>query len=391
MSYLNKYKVGTTLFRTLAEIRLQASVLRHACLFDYAPPNRMVSIEDCLAQKETKLRYQKIFEPSSCELSSTTYIPEAIQPMLEKRRKIDFPERFVMKVPNGRVLGDGSTIMPGNALLSNTTTEFHRDIEHHHLLSEKKVRSPERFEGRLAVIGSPGGGNYFHWTLDSIPRFHLLSLSDEPVDAYYVHDGHRFQQEWLRKLDIPPDKIVSASPDRHIEAKELIVPSFAGQPGLPAPDGLAFLSSFRPENITGKGERIYISRSDSKRRRIVNEHHMLPILEKHGFSVIRPGRLSLEEQMAAFAEAKIIIAPHGAELANLVYCQPNTRIVEIFSPYYLNPCFRELAALAGLRHTAFVGQGGSRILHQRKDAHFVWANIRVPTDDFSKHLKIILD
>jgi len=60
-----------------------------------------------------------------------------------------------------------------------------------------------------------------------------------------------------------------------------------------------------------------------------------------------------------------------------VYCQPGTKVIEFFSPYYLNPCFKKLCALLKLEHTALVGPGGRHLLRAQKDTHYVWANIRV--------------
>jgi hypothetical protein len=390
MRYLNKYKVGTPLFRTLSEMRMQASVLRHAIQFNSPPPERIISATQYLEQNKTEGCYLKIADPATFELLPTRTHPESAQPLLDKRPAIAFPESFVMTLQNGRVYGEGTTITPQNAVLADTAIDFHRHTKHHQLLHEKHICSPERFDGRLAVISSPGSSNYFHWTLDSLPRFNLLARAEKTIDAYYVHNNCRFQQEWLQKLGITSDKIISASPNRHIEARELIVPSFAGLPGLPSPESLEFLRGFRPENLRGKGARIYISRSDSKRRRILNEQHLLPILKKHGFTIVHPGRISVEEQMAVFAEAEIIVAPHGAELTNLVYCQPGTHIVEILSPYYLNRCFRELAGLAGLQHTALIGRGGSNVLKKGLDTHYVWANIRVAVADFAQQLEMAL-
>ena len=37
------------------------------------------------------------------------------------------------------------------------------------------------------------------------------------------------------------------------------------------------------------------------------------------------------EQMAYFYNASIVISPHGAGLTNILFCKPNTRIIEIAS------------------------------------------------------------
>ena len=63
---------------------------------------------------------------------------------------------------------------------------------------------------------------------------------------------------------------------------------------------------------------------------------------------VRLEALPWVEQINAFARAREIVAPHGAGLANLVFCCPGARVVEFFNAAYVNPCFWRLAALRGL-------------------------------------------
>lgn len=377
MSYLGKYKVGSTLFRTLSEARMQLNVLRNGIRHSYPAPASIISCRNCNGS------YEKRSEAIVFPLSPTIVEPEDALPLLGRDKRVEFPETFVLRLPHGRVLGDGTVISPQSAILSESTLDFHRKREHHHLLSEHRVPTPEPFDGRLAVITSPGSDNYFHWTLDSVPRLSLLQEMEDEIDGYYIDNRSRFHREWLGLLSIPDDKVVAASPERHIEATELVVPSFAGLAGLPSPAGLGFVRSFMPP-APGKGRCLFISRSGARRRRILNENEILPLLEKHGFETVHPGKLTVAEQMKLFASASVIVSPHGAELTNLAFCPSGAKVIELFSPYYLNPCFKQIAAVRGLHHTALVGRGGERILRKQIDAHHVWANIKVDVASLNK-------
>ena len=44
----------------------------------------------------------------------------------------------------------------------------------------------------------------------------------------------------------------------------------------------------------------------------------------------QPGRMGLDDQVAAFAAASHVVAVHGAALANLVFCPPGAHVLEIF-------------------------------------------------------------
>jgi len=73
-----------------------------------------------------------------------------------------------------------------------------------------------------------------------------------------------------------------------------------------------------------------------------------------GFSEFDPGQASLQEQADAFRGAEIVVGAHGAALTNLVFCRPGTRVLEMFGANYVNPCYRNLCAAAGLEHYAVV-------------------------------------
>ena len=75
----------------------------------------------------------------------------------------------------------------------------------------------------------------------------------------------------------------------------------------------------------GYPEKIYVQRESSVRR-LVNSQHIEHLLIQHGFSLIDPGRLTFHEQVALFAQAKVIIGPTGAAMANAIFCQPGTEI-----------------------------------------------------------------
>lgn len=64
---------------------------------------------------------------------------------------------------------------------------------------------------------------------------------------------------------------------------------------------------------------------------------------------------TLAEQMALFASADVIIAQHGAALANVIWCQPGTRVIEIAPRGYKDWIFSSLSKAFDLDH---------RLVHQ---------------------------
>lgn len=90
------------------------------------------------------------------------------------------------------------------------------------------------------------------------------------------------------------------------------------------------VATSRPASSSEASERVYVSRNEARMRRVLNEDDVTPGLRDLGFEIIRPGNLPLSTQIEKFRNAKVIVAPHGAALANLVFCQPGLTLVEIF-------------------------------------------------------------
>jgi capsular polysaccharide biosynthesis protein len=62
----------------------------------------------------------------------------------------------------------------------------------------------------------------------------------------------------------------------------------------------------------------------------MNEEEIIPGLRDLGFHVMRPAETSLGDQIAAFRDAKVVVAVHGAGLTNIIFCRPGSTLVEIF-------------------------------------------------------------
>ena len=71
-------------------------------------------------------------------------------------------------------------------------------------------------------------------------------------------------------------------------------------------------------------------------RRVTNEAAVVAALRARGFEVIECETLSAAGQQRAFREAAVVVAPHGSGLANLVYCQRGTKILEFMAPSYVD-------------------------------------------------------
>ncbi len=103
---------------------------------------------------------------------------------------------------------------------------------------------------------------------------------------------------------------------------------------------------------SGGPEMIYVARSDSANRVLTNERAVQDVLEAARFVSVLPGSLSVREQSRLFPGARVVVGPHGAALTNIGFCQPGTKILELFQSSYVNPCFNRIAQVRRLEYHA---------------------------------------
>ena len=299
-------------------------------------------------------------------------------------RLAGFEPNVAVCFPNGRVFGPGNVLAPdGLSIARDVSPDFGKPADQHWLLNYKKMRSPVLIPGETAVVAVPLGDGYCHWLLEELPR--LLVLRTRAPDSIIAHTRSLFIREALEFGRFPLASFREPTRYSHFECERLIVPVLDGEPGRPSARTAQLLTEFVAPLIakaSAFGERLYISREKATRRRVVNHAELWPYLEARGFTKICAEELTWAEQINAFAHAKVIVAPHGAGLANLVFCEPGTRVVEFFDRAYVNRCFERVAEIRGLDYRAIVtpSEGGPITCDPRANRRDIYAEVSAITD-----------
>lgn len=270
---------------------------------------------------------------------------------------------FVTVLPNGRAWADVVTtavITSDNKLVADISMGCSQLV-----ITSDNLPEAEHVDGNVAFLSARwGGAAYFHWMFDVITRFDLLQRSRliETIDKFVVNAcDSSYQAETLNILGIPPDKILESRCNLHITADKLIVPSIsydgAGAVSKWKCDYLKQIFSNEQQALnTDYSEKIYISREKASYRRIVNDEDVIKYLEKLGFRSVKLETMSIAEQAACLAAAKVVVAPHGGGLTNLVFCSPRTKVIEIFPPIYVPSCFWTISNLCELEHYYLIAE-----------------------------------
>jgi capsular polysaccharide biosynthesis protein len=106
----------------------------------------------------------------------------------------------------------------------------------------------------------------------------------------------------------------------------------------------AGLANIQPSRL------LYIARTDTKGRAMRNEQALIERLASLGFEIFVGSQHSVAEQIATFRGAKMIVAPHGAGLTNVLFCHPGTVLLELQQSGYVNTGMMRLAQLGNLRY-----------------------------------------
>lgn len=222
---------------------------------------------------------------------------------------------------------------------------------------------PARFlKGRTLILASTGGESYYHWMMDVLPRVGLAEKNGfelESFDHFVVNEIIKpFQRETLQALGIPLEKCrVFGKRKNAYLCEEAVLPSLPGPMGVPSAESVKFLRSSFPADPEKGVELLFVGRGNEGHRLLLEAKKIWTGLQRLGFTQIEPEKMSVAEQARAFRSARVVVGAHGAALANLAFCRPGTQVIELFSPLYVNPCYRSLCLAAGLLHGGVIGNG----------------------------------
>ncbi len=210
-----------------------------------------------------------------------------------------------------------------------------------------------------------GCGNYYHWIIDHLPNLMALeqaNLSKQPLILLH-HDPSPNQLEALTLLGIDKERLCFFSDAEILECSQLLLPYLPDRrpnkwdeknwwwQTTATPKVSAWLKErFAPTPKTDAAEKIFISRSTAKTRRVVNEAEIANLAKAAGYRIVEPGMMSFKEQVSIFSAAKKIVAPHGAGLTNMVFAPDGVEVVE-FVGEIAPPEFFE--ALAKTKNAAY--------------------------------------
>jgi len=205
-------------------------------------------------------------------------------------------------------------------------------------------------------------GNYFHFILeigtklDFIDRNGLLDKDIPIILPDYLHEN---MYSFIDSINLNKRKIIKVKKDVLYNVENLhyisdMVCISDSVQRVPSKDGVivpkllirnlreTVLRNVQPSE-NANFEKIFVY-SDRKYRRVLNIDRIKNLLSEYGFTIITPEEYSFSEQVEIFANAQHVIAPTGALLTNLIWCNRGTKVTVFFPEHeYTNYLFWNLS------------------------------------------------
>jgi capsular polysaccharide biosynthesis protein len=261
-----------------------------------------------------------------------------------------------------------------------------------HMIGGKPLFAPSRRAPRRprASIFLAWGGrfNYGHFLIDCLSGLTILADRDLLRDHPAIAPPLNGWQRGLLDLLLRPGESVEEIDDELVRIDDALWTScmdhFLQAPNTPLDRVRARILANTPAGGPGP-RRLYLSRRDDNKRRLLNEDELEAEMAARGFTVVSPENLPVAEQVALFRDAAVVVAPTGAALANCMFMAPGAAVFEIQPANFLGAWQRNLCEFFDLRWHGYFCPSPEHDFEHRVEGvlhaglQFTW---RLPTPDF---------
>jgi len=216
------------------------------------------------------------------------------------------------------------------------------------LSNQLSNQTEKHSEAALACTFS--GNRYFgHWMTDDV----TLTLA-----AQQIAEAIRTSQELTaHQVDYSNLLEIAATPVHQAYFKRLIVIQDFGQNQFKRERYEYIRSKLRTVPSRQSGQKVMLLRGNSGvRRSLVNETEIAEFLSSHGFIIVDPQRLSVNEILFETLGAEIIVGVEGSQLAHGLFAlRAAGTILTLQPPNRFNNVFKDYTDCLGLNYSFVVG------------------------------------
>lgn len=324
----------------------------------FGPPRRQ-STWSAYRSRHNDVSWRPVF-PARREKLALPYFCNDPKVRFDRYENIDWPEFGVAEIPNGRLLDEHAWVVGADDTFLGDFC--HSSLEWYSPVNRIiKLHPVRRLKGRtLNLCSAYAVHNYYHYVLDGLSRWELLRRAGYTWDDFDHVILPRFNtpstHEIRNAIGLPAEKVIELGRREHLECEVLIQPSFPGLTACAAGWVFRLFRDVFPAPDPSVQRLVYLPRRGA---RVPTDNAGIEARMKElGFEFLDP--VTTPNFRERLAEASHVVAIHGASLANLIFCRPGTRVLEIMPTdlaHYRNfSYYSTLCAGGGMPYGAVIGK-----------------------------------
>jgi len=256
-----------------------------------------------------------------------------------------------------------------------------------------KIRKVKKIN-KIIFITNSNSHNFFHWFLDVFQKLELINQNKEFIlkNDIKIVIPHIYSDYYVKKsLEVYDLDFYLQKKNELILMKESIfIPNLAPTGNYRKKLVLKLSDRLRNYwidkiNYNKNFERIYVTRKNSYKRKLLNEDKIISILLEHKFKIVDFDKLSFLEQLSYALNTKILASIHGAALTHMLWIKPKSKVLEIRSRNNSHDnCYYSLASDLGHDYYYFKADKANIGISDH------YSDLKIDEDYFSSRLKKIL-
>lgn len=173
--------------------------------------------------------------------------------------------------------------------------------------------------------------NYYHWMTESLGK--LLVLKKYYSDCVLVLKKSMPEYVTLSASLLGFTDVVFIEEDSVCSFEQLIYPDLMSIRDVHN----AALIKEVVEKITGSfsvvksqsRKRVYVSRAQQQKRQVINEEKVIELMTQFDFEIAYFESMSVYEQIELMINTDILVGIHGANLTNIMFLKPGSKVIEM--------------------------------------------------------------
>jgi capsular polysaccharide biosynthesis protein len=280
------------------------------------------------------LPVQHLAGPLYQEIRSFFSNEEMAAAMVDTHRKVLSRPQNLVSIEKARVretlglveLPDGRVLLEGN---------WWEPLLRQHPTYRKRIGFlKHKLSGDVFSLLAMWSTSFYHWLHDVLPRLEAAWPYLPAGTKFLINENPtRWQLDTLGAYGIFERDLEIQPSNSRTEIERLWFATPAGQTGFGSRDLLKKVSSrlrkyFKTKSHKNRGG-LFVSRAKARSRRLINDAEVVAILEKYEFTNVFCEDLTISEQIEFFWNASCVIAPHGAGLTNIIFCNAGGLVCEL--------------------------------------------------------------